>query len=155
MNQILLSKNAWMVTTDTVMGGLSTLSVVEKEQGLTFRGEIVHRNNGGFVSSRVIDGEVCCPQNAKGIKVVWSGDERGYRLILHERNRVAREYFEVDLDTSVQHIAWEEFRYRRRTLSDPDRKICPEQITSVGLLLSNTMEGRVQFDLVSLEWWVE
>ncbi len=155
MNQILLKKNAWMVTTDIVMGGLSTLSVVEKEEGLTFRGEIVHRNNGGFVSSRLIDGEVCCPQNSNGIKIIWSGDDRGYRLILHERNRVAREYFSVDLDKPVQHIAWEDFRYQRRTLSDPDRKIRPEDIASVGLLLSNTAEGRVQFDLACLEWWVE
>ena len=63
----------WKVTTDTVMGGLSTLSIVEEDEGSHLRGSLSHRNNGGFVSAKMLDGSLVRPTDAVGVKVWWRG----------------------------------------------------------------------------------
>ena len=136
------------------MGGLSTLSIVNEYGGLRFTGGISHRHNGGFVSARIMDTVIECPDNAIGVRVFWSGDGRAYRLIVHEQNRRVREYFECVLHTSPMMISWDDFEHRYRNLSDVDRRLKPCSISSIGILVSNTSTGPVDFFLERLEWVV-
>ena len=142
----------WNVTTDTVMGGLSTLSIVEDYTGLRLHGSLSLRNNGGFVSAKMSDGSVVCPSNAVGIKVSWKGDGRLYRLILHERGRKVREYFEYTLSDKTETVLWSDFTHRYRTLSDTERRIRPHKLMAIGILLSKTYSGPVDFHLQKIEW---
>ena len=134
------------------MGGLSTLSILNECGGLRFNGAISHRNNGGFVSARMIDYAVVCPDNASGLRVFWAGDDRAYRLIVHENNRRVREYFECVLHTSPMTILWNDFEHRYRNLSDDDRRLKPQLLSSIGVLVSKTHSGPVDFFLERLEW---
>ena len=140
------------MTTDTVMGGVSTLSIVEDYTGLRFYGSLSHRNNGGFVSAKMTDESLSCPKGALGIKVSWKGDGRIYRLILHERGRKVREYFECTLSDKTETFLWSDFTHRYRTLSDTERRIRPHKLMSIGVLLSKTYSGPVDFHLQKIEW---
>ena len=152
MGVIALNAQEWKVTTDTVMGGLSTLSIVEEYTGLRFYGSLSHRNNGGFVSAKMNDDSLVCPKGAVGIKVSWKGDGRIYRLVLHERGRKVREYFECSLSEPTETLLWSDFTHRHRTLSDTERLIKPHKLMSVGVLLSKTHSGSVDFSLQKVEW---
>ena len=142
----------WKVTTDTVMGGLSTLSLVEEGEGLYLRGSLSHRNNGGFVSAKMLDGTLVRPRDAVGVKVWWTGDDRPFRLILHERGRKIREYFECTLSAQPESLYWDDFTHRYRTLSDTERRLNPNKLMSIGILLSKSHSGLVDFHLQKLEW---
>ena len=144
----------WFVTTDTVMGGVSTLSVQNSSNHLLFKGELSHENSGGFVSARMRDGVLNPPQQSKGLVVKWTGDDRSYRLVVHEKERRTREYFSVQLHSSTQYIAWSELIYKFRRQHDLNRRIVPHQTASIGILLSGTHEGVVDFRLLSLNWWL-
>ena len=87
MGHITLREQDWTVTTDTVMGGGSTLLVVSEYSGLRLQGKLSHENNGGFVSARIKDGMLSCPTDALGIRILWEGDARSYRFIIHEKGR--------------------------------------------------------------------
>lgn len=149
---IALKAEEWKVTTDTVMGGLSTLSVLKVSDGLRLYGSLSHRNNGGFVSAKMLDGSLVCPQGAVGIRVSWHGDGHRYRLVLHERGRRIREYFECTLSEPVHVLLWDDFTHRHRTLSDIDRRLKTHKLMSIGVLLSNTHSGPVDFYLQKIEW---
>ena len=101
MERITLREQDWIVTTDTVMGGLSTLLVTQENEGLRLQGLLSHENNGGFVSTRMKDTTISCLQSALGVRACWKGDARQYRLILHEKGRRMREYFECTLSRSA------------------------------------------------------
>lgn len=152
MGYIALQEQDWMVTTDTVMGGVSTLSVLSEPKGIRLRGVLSHENNGGFVSARMSDGIISCPTEALGIRVLWEGDTRLYRFILHEKGRRVREYFECTLSHRSETLLWTDFTYRHRKMSDTDRQFSPDQLNSIGILLSNTHTGSVDFYLQKLEW---
>ena len=140
------------MTTDTVMGGLSTLSIFEEDVGVRFHGSLSLRNNGGFVSARMTEGIIACPKDAMGIRISWAGDERCYRLILHERGRRVREYFECPLSEQTETLLWGDFTHRYRTLSDTKRRLNPNKLISIGVLLSKTHSGTVDFYLQQMEW---
>ena len=152
MGIIALKAEEWKVTTDTVMGGLSTLSVLKKDEGLRLCGSLSHRNNGGFVSAKMLDGSIACPRNAVGLRVLCQGDDRCYRLILHERGRKIREYFECTLSEQTNTLLWDDFTHRHRMLSDTDRRLKTHKLMSIGVLLSNTHSGPVDFYLQKIEW---
>ena len=152
MEHIELREQEWIVTTDTVMGGLSTLSVIQETKGLRLQGLLSHDNNGGFVSTRMEDATISCPQSAIGIRAYWKGDGRQYRLILHEKARRVREYFECSLLYSADVLLWTDFTHRHRNVSDAERSFNSRQLSSVGILLSNTHIGTVDFCLERLEW---
>jgi hypothetical protein len=153
-SEITIDAADWFVTTDTVMGGVSTLSVQNSSNHLLFKGELSHENSGGFVSARIRDGVLSPPEQSKGIAVTWTGEDRSYRLVVHEQGRRTREYFSVQLHSSTQYIAWSELIYKFRRQQDPNRRIVPHQIASMGILLSDTHEGSVDFQLLSLNWWL-
>lgn len=152
MDCIELRERDWIVTTDTVMGGLSTLSVVSDCTGLRLQGEVRHENNGGFVSARTRSEVISCPKDAIGVRVFWKGDARTYRLVLHEKDRRVREYFECALSQTSETLLWADFTYRYRKMRDAGRQINPNQLNSMGILLSNTYIGTVDFHLQRLEW---
>ena len=149
---IALNAQEWKVTTDMVMGGLSTLSVRKEKEGLRLYGSLSHRNNGGFVSAKMLDGSIVYPHNAVGVQVSWQGDGRCYRLILHEYGRKVREYFECPLSEQTKTLLWSDFTHRYRTLSDSERRLNPEKLMSIGILLSKTYSGTVDFYLEKVEW---
>ena len=150
-----LLSQEWKVTTDTVMGGLSTLSIVEGNDGIRLHGSLSHRNNGGFVSAKMLDGSIECPQKSVGVKVWWKGDGRQYRLILHERDRKVREYFECTLSQPTETLLWSDFTHRYKALSDTERRIRKDKLMSLGVLLSKTHAGTVDFHLEKVEWVFE
>ena len=152
--EITVEAQDWLVTTDTVMGGLSTLEIQNSSEKLQLSGILSHQNRGGFVSARIRDGVLNPPSTSKGIEIEWVGDGRSYRIVLHEKERRTREYFSVELHTSIQRIPWEDLVYQFRTVEDVERRICPHKISSVGILLSATHEGPVDFQLTSLRWWL-
>ena len=152
--EITLAAQDWLITTDVVMGGLSTLTFRNSSDSLQLSGTLSHQNSGGFVSARIRDSILNPPSISKGIEIEWGGDERSYRIVLHEEDRRKREYFSVKLSTSQQRISWEDFVYQFRTIEDLDRQIRPHKISSVGVLLSGTHEGPVDFQFNSLRWWL-
>lgn|GEM_PF-5654480 len=152
--EITLAAQDWLVTTDGVMGGLSTLKFQDSSDSLHLIGTLSHQNSGGFVSARIRDGILNPPSISKGIEVEWKGDARSYRIVLHEEDRRTREYFSAELHTSKQRFSWEDFVYQFRTNEDLARRIRPHKISSVGVLLSGTHEGPVDFQLSSLRWWL-
>ena len=152
MERITLREQDWIVTTDTVMGGLSTLLVTQENEGLRLQGLLSHENNGGFVSTRMKDATISCSQSALGVRAFWKGDERPYRLILHEKTRRVREYFECSLSQSPDVLLWTDFKHRYRNTSEAERHFNSRHLNSIGILLSNTHSGTVDFYLERLEW---
>ena len=152
MEQITLREEDWVVTTDTVMGGVSTLLVSQEYEGLRLQGVLRHDNNGGFVSARIKDATISCPQSALGVRAFWKGDERPYRLVLHEKGRRVREYFDCTLSQYPSTLLWTNFTHRYRNTSDSERHFTPHHLSSIGILLSNTHIGPVEFCLERLEW---
>ena len=152
MEHIELREQEWIVTTDTVMGGLSTLSVIQEAEGVRLQGLLNHENNGGFVSTRMKDATISCPKSALGVRAFWKGDDRPYRLILHEKDRRVREYFECTLSQYPSTLLWNDFKHRYKNTNDEERQFAPHQLTSIGILLSKTHSGAVDFYLERLEW---
>lgn len=149
---ILLQHRQWIVTTDRVMGGVSTCQIEPAPRGIQIKGMLSHQNNGGFVSARMMDGTLAVPTGAIGIKLTWSADQRDYLLIVHEEDRRPREYFSVSLRSSPQVVLWSDFQYQYRNQRDNSRYLDPGKVVSLGILLSRTSEGTVDFSLEQVEW---
>lgn len=146
----------WSVINDGVMGGLSSSEILVSEAGSSlFTGRVSLENNGGFASARrtVPTGAFA---GATRLHLAFRGDGKTYKL----RVRTAPGFDGVNYESAfaTQADTWQaagmqlaDFApvWRGRPVPEAG-PLQPEQIQSVGLLISDSQEGPFQLELAAL-----
>jgi monofunctional biosynthetic peptidoglycan transglycosylase len=155
-------RGEWRVVVDGVMGGRSTGRVARTDPGvLEFSGDLSLENNGGFSQMRC---DVSGNQFAGmlGIEITVRGDGREYKFDIRCSNaRVMaggfqRAFATKDGEWTNIRMPFDEFRlysFGRRAAGAPT--IMPSLIESIGVTLSDKMEGPFRLDIASIRVYGE
>lgn len=154
----------WMPVNDRVMGGLSSSSLQKSADGNSvFAGEVSLENNGGFASirsslrdgsrSKRVEADL---SNAEELVLLARGDGNAYKLRLRTSDAFDGVSYEVRFETKAgewsEHVfALKDFQpvWRGRTVPDA-KELKPEDVRSVGLMISDKQAGSFRLELASL-----
>lgn len=145
----------WYVVNDNVMGGRSEGGFTIEGGELRFAGR-TNTNGGGFSSIRTKPLQLDLSQHA-GIRLKVKGDGRRYtwRLTTNARWRGREISYWADFDTedgawSTVDIPFSRFipRYRGTRLDGPE--LDPAQITGMGLMIYDKLDGPFELHLASV-----
>lgn len=146
----------WQIVNDGVMGGKSQSSISDGSSGtLIFQGNVSLKNNGGFASTR----SPAIRTNLgdyDGIELVVIGDGNTYKCGL----RTGREFDGIAHQSNFQtqagteqtiRIPFSDFNptWRGRRL-DESKRMTPDQIGSIGFLISDKQEGPFQLEIKAI-----
>lgn len=146
----------WYVVNDNVMGGRSEGGFSIEQGELHFAGQ-TNTNGGGFSSIRTEPVQLDLSQYA-GIRLRVKGDGRRYtwRLSTNARWRGGEIGYWADFDTSegtwsTVDIPFSRFipRYRGTRLDGPE--LDPANITGMGLMIYDKLDGPFELHLASVE----
>ncbi|MFN3199531.1 MAG: CIA30 family protein [Bradymonadia bacterium] len=148
----------WTVVNDTVMGGVSTSSVVMNDGVLHFTGKLSLEQNGGFTSIR--SQPLALPlANARALRITVRGDGRRYDLTLRRSDVPLRAgSYRVKIPTTEKattlEIPLSDFRpssFGRAVHGAPALDAVPERIESIGFLLADKNPGPFRLEVLSIE----
>ena len=146
----------WYVVNDNVMGGRSEGDFEQDQEELSFTGR-TNTKGGGFSSIRTKPMQLDLSNHA-GIKLHVKGDGRRYtwRLTTAARWRGRRVGYWADFETrngiwSTVDIPFASFipRYRGYQLDGP--ALDPGQITGMGLMIYDNLDGPFELHLASVD----
>lgn len=155
----------WKTVDDRVMGGVSA-SRIEWVDGsgdrnepigwLRFFGEVSLENNGGFCSTRQVEARRQVPDITR-LRYQYRGDGKRYKWLVRTAGTPKGASWRLRFETSAG--LWEmktyelgEFElWRRGTLLSKDGGPEPNEITSLGILISDGQAGSFRFDLARIE----
>ena len=145
--------DAWLVTNDGVMGGLSKgRRVVTGEDVLRFTGEVSLDNNGGFsaIRSAPVERDLSAYD---GILIRVRGDGKRYSLTLRTDVDIRAGSYRVKFDTKADewvelYVPFTEFRATSFGTELPDAPpLDPGKIRSFGFIVSDKQAGRFTLDV--------
>lgn len=151
-----MNSSKWQIVNDGVMGGKSKSSIRTASSGsLIFKGEVSLKNNGGFASTRspAISTNL---GDYDGLELVVTGDGNTYKCGL----RTGREFDGIAHQSTFQtvegkeqtiRIPFSDFHptWRGRRLGE-NKRMTPDQIGSIGFLISDKQEGAFQLEVKSI-----
>jgi monofunctional biosynthetic peptidoglycan transglycosylase len=149
-----LSIEHWTAVNDGVMGGVSSGTMTEIAEGLSFRGNLSLENNGGFSSVRKLVREDA--SKTRGVRLTVRGDGRRYQLRLRQDREFDGVAWRVEFETrhtwQTLEFDYSEFvpvfRGREVRSAGP---VDPAQISQIGFLIADSKPGAFQLDVQSLE----
>ena len=149
----------WNAVDDVVMGGVSSSSLSASGAGTAvFAGEVRLENRGGFASVRSKPREWSLG-GARGIALRVRGDGKTYKLNARTDDAFDGVTWQSAFETSAGewqtvHVAFEELepRWRGRLVSDA-AGLLPEQIRTLGLLISDGQAGPFRLELKWIAAW--
>ena len=143
----------WMIVNDSVMGGVSRSQFTLTESGAArFEGILSLANNGGFASVRTYPVDYRL-DDYDGVKIRFKGDGRQYKLRLRTDRYFNGISYEAKFDTTPD--TWMTIRlpfdafvpvYRGRLVRNAP-VLDPANITQMGLMISDKIEGPFQLDV--------
>ena len=149
-----MSEESWYAVNDGVMGGISSGKMTVTDKQLLFHGELSLENNGGFASvRRPVNGDM---KGSIGIRLTVKGDGRKYQLRLRQDRNfdgVAwRHEFSTDGSTQVLELKYTDFEpvFRGRLVKRAG-PVVPGQITQVGFMIADKMEGPFSLSVLKIE----
>ena len=103
--------DSWIIVNDTVMGGRSSASLEQTQDGLQFSGNISFANNGGFASARrkLFNDELA---GCDHIQLLFKADDRRYKLRLRNTPYIDGSAYEVDFKASKE-PGWQMLRFHK------------------------------------------
>ena len=147
----------WRAIHDTVMGGVSSGTVDQTDEGLLFQGFLSLENNGGFTSIRArVDQNLS--QNIEGLRIRVVGDGRNYLTTLRTDSN-PRVYYRQEFST----IAGEETEirlpllefqphvYGRFLAQVPPLPLQLSPVQGIGLMLADKNQGPFSLRILSIE----
>lgn len=145
----------WGAVNDSVMGGVSTSSFRQTNDGtLLFQGQLSLENNGGFVSLRNRPRNLGL-NNVAGFVVRARGDGRAYYLDLRESRQMTAGSFRASFATkdgewTETFIPASDFVRQSYGRPYPNTRLRPQNIASLGFTLSDKNPGpfRLEIDYV-------
>lgn len=148
--------NPWVSVNDSVMGGISTSSMIYTDQGLRFSGNVSLENNGGFASVRRLI-SLNLPVDHHLILSV-AGDGNTYQLRFRtERGFDGVAYsasFATQANITTQHVfTLDDFKPVWRGRSVPNRpKLTWQDVIQMGFMLSDKQSGEFVLDIVDIDF---
>ena len=142
----------WVIVNDTVMGGVSTASLVHINDYMKFSGELSMRNNGGFASTRRIYEPVAW-QNNKPISISIRGDGRRYQFRLRTNRFIDGVAYVKAFETVKGE--WQTIRFlqndftaqfRGRLVNDAPALVFSD-ITQLGFMLADGTPGEFELHI--------
>ena len=132
----------WMIVNDTVMGGISSSSLTNKEKGFLFSGNVSKENNGGFASIR-LRSEIIL-SGANGLQIHAMGEELQYQIVVW-MGYGPRLYYKYNFMPSddIQDVSFSDFvpvSYGREVNAPPLELQLPN-VRSIGILIGDGQEG--------------
>ena len=149
-----MSIEPWRSVNDGVMGGVSSGGMISTPAGLAFQGQLSLENNGGFSSvRRLVDEDLT---HSYGIRLSVKGDGRSYQLRLRQdRNYDGVAWRrEFTTDGSVQTFEFEYSSFEpvfRGRIVNSAGKLDPAQITQLGFLIADKLEGHFSLSIRKME----
>ncbi|MGB1292532.1 MAG: CIA30 family protein [Pseudoalteromonas sp.] len=141
----------WYSVNDSVMGGLSTSQVYEKNNHLVFAGTVSLENNGGFASVRTIINTENEPSKQIALRV--KGDGKTYQLRLRTNQYMDGPAYTVSFDT--QKDQWQVFTFspsdfiltfRGREL-EQQPTINFLKISQLGFMIAKKQQGEFKLEI--------
>jgi monofunctional biosynthetic peptidoglycan transglycosylase len=141
----------WYIVNDSVMGGLSTSQIYEKNNNLIFSGTVSLENNGGFASVRAIINSENEPSKQIALRV--KGDGKTYQLRLRTNQYMDGPAYTVSFDT--QEDQWQIFTFtpsdftltfRGRTL-EQQPTINFQNISQLGFMIAKKQQGEFKLEI--------
>ncbi len=152
--------NSWRTVVDGVMGGRSSGRVRQTDSGnLLFTGNLSLENNGGFSQIRTAISDSAFA-GAEGIEIRIRGDGRVYNFDVRASNaRMMAGAFQQEFQTLEGQwltikIPFDEFRlYSFGRLVANAVALDPVRIESVGVTLSDKVEGKFRLEISTIQFY--
>ncbi len=147
----------WRGTDDIVMGGISNSGFcLSDRQTLVFRGNVSLENGGGFSSVRY-DASPGQFANTKGLGIRVRGDGKRYKLYAKNGHHAGGLNYQNSFDTLKGE--WQTLIFEFSSLKpvikgrpvEGSPELAPEQIVSVGFIISGKQEGAFKLEIESIE----
>lgn len=145
----------WNIINDSVMGGISTSSIINDGDIATFSGDLSLERNGGFASTRANLLSPLPPEVEK-IKIRVKGDGREYQLRLRTDNKWDSIAYTRSFKTEKNQWLTLSFYanefvavFRGRTVSAPNLRL--NNIMQIGFLLADKQPGEFSLSFKAIE----
>jgi len=145
----------WGSVNDGVMGGVSSGSMVQVEDILSFKGRLSLENNGGFSSvRRLVEKDL---SGATRVRLEVRGDGREYQFRIRQDSRfdgVAwRAMFSTNNEWQEIEIPLSEFIpvFRGYTVKEAG-PVVPSSIQQIGFLLADKKAGKFELEIRRIEF---
>jgi len=156
-----MNSSEWRIVNDGVMGGKSQSSISKGPNGsLIFKGNVSLKNNGGFASTRSPAIQVNLA-DYDGIELMVIGDGNKYKCGL----RAGRQFDGIAHQSSFQTLEGKEQTLRipfsdfdptwRGRRLDESKRMTPDQIGTIGFLISDKQEGLFQLQVKSIRAYAD
>lgn len=147
-------KRHWLVTNDSVMGGLSLGTVERKGNTCVFSGTLSTKNNGGFTS--IFTPVFPCSTAVNSVTICVLGDGNAYQLRFRAKISGYDVAYKIDFKTELNitreytfHLSELLGVFRGRVIdSAPELKA--ENISHIGFLITAALVNRKQPQVFSL-----
>jgi len=141
----------WYIVNDSVMGGLSTSQIYEKNNNLIFAGTVSLENNGGFASVRTIINTESEPSKQIALRV--KGDGKSYQLRLRTSKYMDGPSYTASFDT--QKDQWQVFTFAPNDfiLTFRGRKLEQQpiinfqEISQLGFMIAKKQQGEFKLEI--------
>jgi NADH dehydrogenase [ubiquinone] 1 alpha subcomplex assembly factor 1 len=152
---VLETADKWSIINDSVMGGISTSSIINDGDIATFSGDLSLERNGGFASTRASLSSPLPPE-VQQIKIRVKGDGREYQLRLRTDDK--RDSIAYTRPFKTEKNQWLALSFhakdfvavfRGRTVSAPNLRL--DNIKQVGFLLADKQPGEFSLSFKALE----
>lgn len=151
------TENQWRIVNDVVMGGLSSSTVIVKDDKIVFTGNVSLENNGGFASLRSPVKDYGF-QEFSGIEIKIKGDGKRYSISMKETSYFTGYFYTTSFQTKNEEwitvkLHFDQFKlyyFRRETNSN--KNIPLNKIKEISLLIGDKQKGVffVEIDYIRL-----
>ena len=153
---ILINNDDWLITNDSVMGGLSKGHTFVEDNSVTFSGFLSTENSGGFSSTfKKID---TLSESVESVTIVVKGDGKPYQLRVRTQVMGYELAYKINFDTTIDTVTTHIFKladfeasFRGRIISKAPL-LKASTITHVGFLLSAKQPSHFSLNIYSIEF---
>ncbi|WP_426358933.1 CIA30 family protein [Pseudocolwellia sp. HL-MZ19] len=146
----------WLITNDSVMGGLSKGHTFVEDNTVTFSGFLSTENSGGF--SSVFKKLSGLSESIKSVTIAIKGDGKPYQLRVRTQVMGYELAYKINFDTSIDTVTNHTFKlsdfeasFRGRIISNAPL-LKASTITHVGFLLSAKQPSHFSLNIYSIEF---
>ncbi|WP_426369581.1 CIA30 family protein [Pseudocolwellia sp. HL-MZ7] len=146
----------WLITNDSVMGGLSKGHTFVEDNTVTFSGFLSTENSGGF--SSVFKKLSGLSESIKSVTIAIKGDEKPYQLRVRTQVMGYELAYKINFDTSIDTVTNHTFKlsdfeasFRGLIISNAPL-LKASTITHVGFLLSAKQPSHFSLNIYSIEF---
>jgi hypothetical protein len=146
----------WLITNDSVMGGLSKGHTFVENNAVTFSGFLSTENSGGFTS--IFKKLPSLSESVESVTIVVKGDGKPYQLRVRTQVMGYELAYKINFDTSIDTVTTHTFKlsdfeasFRGRIISHAPL-LKASTITHVGFLLSAKQPSHFSLNIYSIEF---